>query len=103
MSYDLHVFGRRHLDRAAVANLCASGDLTVDEQASGEGLLVVVRGARRRYCFTVGLAAEIEPEDVSEDVAALVLEPRYFYELAVEGSSASEVPHAIRFARKLAH
>lgn len=103
MSYDLHVFGRRHLDRAAVASLCASGDLTVDERASGEGLLVVVRGARRRYCFTVDLAAEIEPEDVSEDVAALVLEPHYFYEVAVEGSSSSEVPHAIRFARKLAH
>ncbi|MCB0893755.1 MAG: hypothetical protein KDB51_18370 [Propionibacteriaceae bacterium] len=103
MSYDLHVFGREHLDRAAVAKLCSSGDLAVDERASGEGLLVVVRGVRRRYCFTVGLAAEIEPEDVPKDVAPLVLEPHYFYEVVVEGSSASEVPHAARFARRLAH
>jgi|BarGraNGADG00312_2_1021985.scaffolds.fasta_scaffold33551_2 hypothetical protein len=63
MSEGLHVYARERVDRAALVDLFASGDVAVDEVASGEDLLVAVRGARRRYSFGVGLAAVIELED----------------------------------------
>jgi hypothetical protein len=64
--------------------------------------LTVVRGARVRYCFTLGLPFKVEAEDVPEEVTAALLGPSYLYELMVEGSSATETPHAVRFARRLA-
>jgi hypothetical protein len=64
--------------------------------------LTVVRGARRSYSFTLGLPVDIEPEDVPEEVTAAALDASNFYELLVEGTIAAEIPHAIRFARRLA-
>jgi len=44
----------------------------------------------------------VEPEDVPEEVTAVVLDARQMWELHVEGPTASEVTHAVRFARRLA-
>ena len=102
MSYDLNVYARKRVDRAAAVELIDSAGGAVDEDASSDDSLSVVRGARRRYSFTLELAKAIEPEDVPEEVTSAVLDPQYLYEILVEGSSATEVPNAIRFARKLA-
>ena len=62
----------------------------------------MVRGARARYSFTLGLPVGLEAEDVPEGVTAALLGASYLYELMVEGSSTTETPHAVRFARRLA-
>lgn len=59
-------------------------------------------GAKRRYCFTLARPLAVEPEDVPEEVTAVLLDARLLWELHVEGSTVPEVPHAVRFARRLA-
>jgi hypothetical protein len=101
MSYDLAVFASRAIDEAQLHALVAeSSGLEIDE--SSRGSVTVVRGARRRYSFTVTGPDRVEAEDVPEDVGALVLGSRYLYSIAVEGSAESEIPHAVRFGRRLA-
>lgn len=101
MSYDVTVFARDRLGEVAIAEIVASLGLATDDGGSS-GTLTVTRGVRRRYSFTVELAERVEPEDVPGEVTALMLEPRWLYRVLVEGSFDSEIPYAIRFARKLA-
>lgn len=102
MSYDLKVYTRERVDRAACVDLINAIGTAVDERASSGDSLAVVRGARRRYSFTLELAKAVEPEDVPDEVTSAVLGPQYLYEILIEGSSAMEVPHAVRFAHRLA-
>jgi hypothetical protein len=95
MSYDVQVFGRRQVE------------LSADFVAGSPGLVLgrdgrVLRGRRATYSFTVDGPFEVEPEDVPEEVLAHVLEPRWMWAILVEGSSLAEIPHAVRFARRLA-
>ena len=101
MSYDLAVFAPRALDEAQLHALVAeSSGLEIDESRTGSA--TVVRGARRLYSFTVTGPDRLEAEDIPEDVCALVLGSRYLYSITVEGSADSEIPHAVRFGRRLA-
>lgn len=102
VSYDLDVFGQRALTREDLIALLKAAGLDVDEAESQGDSLTVVRGAKHRYSFTLGLPVRLEPEDVPEEVTAVMLGPRVLYDLIVEGSSATETPHAVRFARRLA-
>jgi hypothetical protein len=101
MSYDLEVYTPTALDAVALAGLVTdTATLAVD--TTGARQVVVVRGARRRYSFTVDGPDRVEPEDVPADVSRVVLGARHLYLVTVEGSAGSEVPHAVRFARRLA-
>lgn len=101
MSYDLTVYTRETVGADELgALICAVPGLGVEP--SGEGSVMVVRGARWSYSFTVDGPDLLEPEDVPAEVLACVLSPRYLWSVAVEGSSAAEVPHAVRFARRMA-
>jgi hypothetical protein len=101
MSYDLAVYAPRALDEAELRALVeASNGLDIDR--AGPGALTVVRGVRRRYSFTVDGPERVEAEDVPSDVAEVVLGARHVYSILVEGSTQTEIPHAVRFARRLA-
>jgi hypothetical protein len=101
MSYDLQVFSQLSLAADALRDLIAEAGLAVEDGDAGD-TLTVVRGAKGRYSFTLDLPVAVEPEDVPEEVTATVLSPSFLYELMVEGSSTTETPHAVRFARRLA-
>lgn len=102
MSYDLQVFSEQALSTEALRRLITEAGLAVDAAGEMTDSLTVVRGARGRYCFTLGRPVPVEAEDVPEEVSAVSLAPSYLYELMVEGSSDTEIPHAVRFARRLA-
>jgi hypothetical protein len=76
--------------------------LAFDDAGGATEFLTVVRGARVRCSFTLALPVTVEAEDVPEEVTAALLGPSYLYELVVGGSSTTETPHAVRFARRLA-
>jgi hypothetical protein len=101
MSYDLAVFTPSSMSTEQMAALVAEGAGLSPEAGTG-GSLTVVRGARRRYSFTVGGPDALEPEDVPIEVTAVLLGARHLWTVMVEGSAASEIPHAVRFARRLA-
>lgn len=101
MSYDLAVFAPRALSSADLGVLVeASSGLDIGD-AAGKSI-EVVRGTRRRYCFTIDGPDEVEAEDVPAEIASVVLGSRCLYSVMVEGSAESEIPHAVRFARRLA-
>ncbi len=97
MSYDLHVYTPDVGHDVDLAALVAAAGLA--REGDGE---TVVRGAKRRYCFTLARPLAVEPEDVPEEVTAVLLDARLLWELHVEGSTVPGVPHAVRFARRLA-
>ena len=101
MSYDVQVFAEHALGAEEVRRLLAEAGLHVEASEAAQSL-TVLRGVRQRYSFTLGLPVGVDAEDVPEEVTAVLLAPSYLYELMVEGSSATEVPHAVRFARRLA-
>ncbi len=101
MSYDLHVYAGKGLSPDDLRALVEAAGFGVD-QSSGAESLTVTRGVKGTYSFTLGLAQTVEPEDVPDEVTAVLLDASCFYELLVEGSSSVETPHAIRFARNLA-
>jgi hypothetical protein len=99
MSYDLNVYAERQLSADDLRSLVASAGLRCESQADS---FIVTRGAKQRYCFTLSLPAAAEAEDVPEEVTAVLLTPAFLYELLVEGSYSTEIPHAVKFARRLA-
>ena len=102
MSYDVQVYAQRALDVDELSRLLAEAGLAAEDTGSGTESSTVVRGVRARYCFTLGRPVPVEAEDVPEEVTAALLGPSYLYELLVEGSSTTEIAHAVRFARRLA-
>jgi hypothetical protein len=101
LSYDLQVFAQESLGIEDLRRLIVDAGLGVDDGDETQGL-EVARGVTRRYSFTLGTPVRVEPEDVPDEVTAVLLAPSVMYELLVEGSAATEIPHAIRFARRLA-
>lgn len=99
MSYDLHVYGR-DIELPELRDVITAADLAVEKDDAGS--LIVVRGKRRRYSFTVSAPVLVDPEDIPDEVVAAVLAPTHMVEVLVEGSAASEIPHAIRAARRIA-
>ena len=91
MSYDLQVWARRELTEDELTSSWRAAGLA----AAGDG--TVVRGARARYCFHLD-QSRVEPEDVPDEVVATVLAPKALYGVQVEGTIASAIPHATRFA-----
>ena len=85
-----------------LAALVATAGMGIDEGEAAADSLTVVRGAKGAYCFTLSEAQPVEAEDVPEEVTEALLEPAFLYELLVEGSSSTEIPHAVKFARRLA-
>jgi hypothetical protein len=103
MSYDLAVFGTRSLTLGEVADVIRDAQgLDVAEHDRGDPALVAVRGKQQLYCFTVEGPLRVEPEDVPEEITAVLLGATHMYTIMVEGSAAAAVPHAVRFARRLA-
>ncbi len=101
MSYDLAVYTSRVASPDELHELVGqSGGLQAEPETDHS--LIVMRGVRRRHSFTVDGPDTVDAEDVPEDVAAVVLGARALYSIAVEGTVASEIPHAVRFARRLA-
>lgn len=108
MSYDLLVYSARGLTLSDLEELVeASPSLAIGEsRPASEGepaFLMVARGQRRTYCFTVEGLWELDPEDVPVEVTAAVLGPRFLYQVISEGTEEdAATAHAVRFARKLA-
>ncbi|SEE97724.1 hypothetical protein SAMN04489740_3471 [Arthrobacter alpinus] len=104
MSYDLSVYAVTPLGFDELLALVRStAGLDVDgEPSSDADSLMVMRGARRAYCFTIDGPFEVELEDVPEEVTASVIGAKAVYQVLVEGSEETSIPHAVKFARKLA-
>ncbi|MCL2781783.1 MAG: hypothetical protein FWD74_09930 [Actinomycetia bacterium] len=102
MSYDLQIYATTALPAAELRALVAAAGFGADDDVAGEGLLSVVRGARRAYCFTLGGPAGVKLEDIPEEIVAVLIGATCVFEVVVEGSSSTSIPHAVRFARRLA-
>lgn len=103
MSYDLSVFASKAIPGSALVELIRSDPaVEVEESGSAPGFVMVVRGMRRAYCFTVEGPLRIEDEDVPTEIIERVLGASVQYTIAVEGSAPAAVPVAVRFAKKLA-
>lgn len=101
MSYDLAVYAARASSGDELRDLVIQGSgLQVDEATART--LTIVRGVRRRYSFTVDGPDAVDFEDIPAEVAAAVLGACWLYAISVEGTTESEGPHAVRFARRLA-
>jgi hypothetical protein len=104
VSYDLAVYVSRPAEPAELLEtVTGTRDLALDGSSSSTGdSVVLVRGVRARYCFTVGGPFRVEAEDVPYDVTAAVLGVSHMYTVMVEGSAPTDVPYAVRFTRRLA-
>ncbi|MFW6773367.1 hypothetical protein ACOACO_03710 [Nocardioides sp. CPCC 205120] len=101
MSYDLQVFVPHTAEGDAFVGLVGEGrGLAVSQVAAGQ--VTVVRGGRGRYAFSVEGPHDIDADDVPSEVDVAVLSVSYRYDILVEGSAAADIPHAVRFARRLA-
>jgi hypothetical protein len=101
LSYDVRVYGAVRLSADEFTQLLQAAFLATDSALDGQHV-TVLRGARRRYSFSVDGPMSVAPEDVPDDIVALTLEASVLYTLSVEGTLISEIPHALRFAKRLA-
>ncbi|MGQ0629946.1 MAG: hypothetical protein ACT4P1_02820 [Sporichthyaceae bacterium] len=76
--------------------------LSVLDCDEAKGWYSVARGAKGHYSFTVDGPVRLEADDVPMEVTAAMLAASQLFHITVEGSSAADVPHAVRFARLLA-
>uniref|UniRef100_UPI0020277DA9 hypothetical protein n=1 Tax=Actinotalea sp. C106 TaxID=2908644 RepID=UPI0020277DA9 len=103
MSYDLAVYLPRALEVERVLSLISqTPGLSTRTSSSPHLVLTVLRGARGKYCFTIEAPQRVEPDDVPIEVTSRLLGATHLHSVSVEGSSSTDVPHAIRFARRLA-
>ena len=84
MSYDLHVYAGKGLSPDDLRALVEAAGFGVDRSGGSESL-TVTRGVGRTYSFTLELPQTVEPEDVPDEVTAVLLDASFFYELLVEG------------------
>ncbi|MCD4849478.1 hypothetical protein LN996_01495 [Arthrobacter sp. AK01] len=70
-----------------------------DEPSSG---VLVQRGAKATYSFTVDGPFNVIREDLPDEVAAALPSASTLFQVLVEGNDESEIAHGIRFAKKLA-
>lgn len=103
MSYDLTVYGTPPAGDGGVdlgALVAAIPGLTLGGAHDEE--VTILRGTPSRYAFTVFGPHPIDTEDVPAAALPRVLEPTACWRVIIEGSAASEVPAARRFATGLA-
>lgn len=98
MSYDLSVFARAGLTPTSIAEVAAG----LGWGWRAEGDLWDVVDPDGRVLFGGDLPVPMEQEDVPEELVELVREPRWCMMILVEGSGATGVKAATRFARALA-
>jgi len=103
MSYDLTVYcpGSPTVDevRLLVGN---TRGLHADPTVSKDDGVVVLRGVKRGYSFTVDGPFPVEAEDLPEEITSVLPDAARVFQVLVEGTQEAEIPHGIRFARKLA-
>ncbi|MEV7606081.1 hypothetical protein AB0N65_11635 [Paenarthrobacter sp. NPDC089322] len=107
MSYDLAVYLPEGLAPDALFALVeASPGLQVEDETGpatdGPQNWHVSRGKRAGYCFTVEGPFLVEPEDVPQEVTAVVLGATVMYCILVEGTDPVSIPHAVRFSKRMA-
>lgn len=101
MSYDLTVYAPVALSAEKIAALVREIP-TLDVEDPTSARHTVVRGKRRASCFSLEAPVEADPGDVPAEVTAAVVGVSVQYDILVEGSSATSVPVARRFAKRLA-
>ncbi|AMB42036.1 MULTISPECIES: hypothetical protein [Paenarthrobacter] len=103
MSYDLTVYcpGSPTIEEVALLVGNTRG-FHVDPANSNDTGVVVLRGVKRDYSFTVDGPFTVEVEDVPEEVAAVLSDAATMFQILVEGTQETEIPHGVRFAKKLA-
>lgn len=103
MSYDLTVYcpDSPTIDKVALLVGNTRG-LHVDPDNSNESGMLVLRGVKRSYSFTVDGPFAVEPEDLPEEISSVLPEAATMFQVLVEGTVESEIIHGVRFAKKLA-
>lgn len=76
--------------------------LHADSANQSHGSVLVSRGAKHEYSFTVAGPFRTTRADIAEQVLDTSPDVDTLFLVHVEGSDESEIPHGIRFARKLA-
>lgn len=103
LSYDLTVYcpGSPSVDqvRLLVGN---TRGLHADPTVSEDDGVVVLRGVKRGYSFTVDGPFSVEAEDVPEEITEVLPDVAMMFRILLEGTQETEIPHGVRFARKLA-
>lgn len=103
MSYDLAVYAPRSVQGAELRALVSGmTGLDVGDHDDKKSWFTVIRGAKGRYCFTIDGPFRVDPEDVPAQVTGVLLAASHVYNITVEGSAAADIPHAVRFARRIA-
>ncbi|SEF10734.1 hypothetical protein SAMN04489740_4025 [Arthrobacter alpinus] len=69
---------------------------------SGPQFLRLLRGKKAAYCSTLEGPYDVEADDIPDEVTASVLGVGTTYSILVEGSDPVAIPHAVRFAKRLA-
>ncbi|WP_159697754.1 hypothetical protein [Arthrobacter sp. 18067] len=103
MSYDLTVYcpDSPTIDKVALLVGNTRG-LHVDPENSDESGVLVLRGVKRAYSFTVDGPVALEPEDLPDEVSGVLPDANTMFQVLVEGTVESEIIHGVRFAKKLA-
>ncbi|MET3370965.1 UNVERIFIED_CONTAM: hypothetical protein ABIE34_004244 [Jeotgalibacillus campisalis] len=103
MSYDLTVYcpGSPTVEEVRLLVGNTRGLHADPENSDGTGV-VVLRGMKRGYSFTVDGPFSVEAEDLPEEITAVLPDAATMFQILVEGTQEAEIPHGIRFARKLA-
>lgn len=103
MSYDLTVYcpGSPTVEQVQLLVGNTRG-LHADPDNSDDSGVLVLRGVKRGYSFTVDGPFAVEADDLPEEVAEVLPEAATMFQVLVEGTQEPEIPHGVRFARKLA-
>lgn len=103
MSYDLTVYcpGSPTVDQVQLLVSNTRG-LHADPDNSNDSGVLVLRGVKRGYSFTVDGPFSVAADDLPEEVAAVLPAAATMFQVLVEGTQEAEIPHGVRFARKLA-
>ncbi|MFE4195864.1 hypothetical protein ACFRJ9_08360 [Paenarthrobacter sp. NPDC056912] len=107
MSYDVTVYGPGKQTLEPVLSLLESAkgleaDSSETEVAELSRSIRVNRGVKQSYCFTVDGPFETDSADVPAEVISVLPNVVTMFQVLVEGTSEAEIPHGVRFARKLA-
>ncbi|BCW56730.1 hypothetical protein V3C41_07440 [Paenarthrobacter nicotinovorans] len=103
MSYDLTVYCPETPTIEQVLLLVGNTrGLRVDSANTNDTGVVVLRGVKRSYSFTVDGPFPVEVEDIPVEITAVLPEVTTMFQVLVEGTQEAEIPHGVRFARKLA-
>lgn len=103
MSYDLTVYcpGSPSVDQVRMLVGNTRGLHAHPDSADDTGV-TVLRGVKRTYSFTVDGPFAVAGEDVPDEVTAALPDTATTFQVLVEGTQEPEIPHGVRFARKLA-